>query len=184
MNGANVLFLIYILSIARCSFIRRRNTVKTCQYNVDLTRLISYTFKHHVKQVYQQVCKIKIYIKRTVKKCNNICNINDIFPLVILCLKYVFVENNGPLSRIYIVSYSVSLNNLLNPNTNGRGLYHGTTCRSQCCTIAKNDISFLLQNTHNAAFMSKSKTWLTMNQDNVRVERHAYQQTEFMLERG
>jgi len=29
-----------------------------------------------------------------------------------------------------------AIKTLLNPSTNGRGVYHSTTIRSECCTIA------------------------------------------------
>jgi hypothetical protein len=39
---------------------------------------------------------------------------------------------------IDIVPYSINqqLKLCMNLNANGQGLYHGITCRSECCTIA------------------------------------------------
>jgi hypothetical protein len=55
----------------------------------------------------------------------------------------------GLVSGIDIVPYNKTL---LNPNVNGLSLYHGTTCRSECNTIAQDSILFLLQNMHTTPF--------------------------------
>ena len=48
MKGVNVIFLNFMLSIARYCVLRRRNLVKNGQNNIDLIRLFSYTLKHYV----------------------------------------------------------------------------------------------------------------------------------------
>jgi hypothetical protein len=48
MKGANVIFLNFMLSIARYCVLRRRNLVKNGQNSIDLIRLFSYTLKHYV----------------------------------------------------------------------------------------------------------------------------------------
>jgi hypothetical protein len=44
MKGVNVIFLNFMLSIAKYCVLRRRNLVKNGQNNIDLIRLFSYTY--------------------------------------------------------------------------------------------------------------------------------------------
>ena len=54
-------------------------------------------------------------------------------------MNYVSLENHGILSRIDIVPYSINKPLTLESKCKWAGLkYHGTTCRSECCIIAKN----------------------------------------------
>jgi hypothetical protein len=59
MKGVNVIFLNFMLSIARYCVLRRRNLVKNGQNNIDLIRLFSYTLKHYVVYFYEYLCKLK-----------------------------------------------------------------------------------------------------------------------------
>jgi hypothetical protein len=59
MKGVNVIFLNFMLSIARYCVLRRRNLIKNGQNNIDLIRLFSYTLKHYVVYFYEYLCKLK-----------------------------------------------------------------------------------------------------------------------------
>ena len=59
MKGVNIVFVNFIMSVARFCIFRRRNLIKNGQKNVNLIQLFRYTLKHYVTYFYVYLSQVK-----------------------------------------------------------------------------------------------------------------------------